>query len=109
MPKVVIIDRYGFRQEIDVASGLSLLEIARTENLDIEGRCEGSLACSTCHVMIDPEWFGKLGEASEEEEDMLDVGAVGLTATSRLACQVRIDGDLDGIVVHLPGTPRTRG
>jgi ferredoxin, 2Fe-2S len=108
MPRVVIIDRFGLRREFDIASGLSLLKFARAESLDIEGECSGSLACSTCHVVIDPAWFGKLGDASEEEQDMLDAVAVGLTATSRLGCQVRISDDLDGIVVHMPGAPATK-
>ncbi len=60
-----------------------------------------SLACSTCHVVVEKEWFDKLGEASEEEEDMLDL-AFGLAPTSRLGCQIVMTDELDGLVVTLP-------
>ena len=60
--------------------GLSVLEIAHKNSLDLEGACEGSLACSTCHVVIEPEWFDVLPDAQEDEEDMLDL-AFGLTKT----------------------------
>ena len=63
--------------------------------------CEGSLACSTCHVIVDPNWFNRLEEPSEDEEDMLDL-AFGLTPTSRLGCQIIITEDLDGLTVTVP-------
>ena len=73
--------------------------------IDLEGACEGSLACSTCHVIVDEEWFDKLDEASEEEEDMLDL-AFGLTHTSRLGCQIKMTDELDGIRLTLPSATR---
>src|SRR5581483_5609911 len=85
--------------------GLSVLEIAHKNDIDIEGACEGSLACSTCHVIVDPEWYDLLKEASEDEEDMLDL-AFGLTATSRLGCQIIITEELDGLTVRLPAATR---
>ncbi|MDH3335993.1 MAG: 2Fe-2S iron-sulfur cluster-binding protein, partial [Rhodospirillaceae bacterium] len=78
---------------------------AHKHGFDLEGACEGSLACSTCHVVVDPEWFGKLDEATEEEEDMLDL-AFGLTHTSRLGCQIKITEELDGLTVTLPSGTR---
>ena len=105
MPKVTFIERDGVRREVDAPLGLSLLEIAHNNDIDIEGACEGSLACSTCHVIIDPEWYELLREASEDEEDMLDL-AFGLTATSRLGCQIIITEELDGLVVRLPKSTR---
>src|SRR5262249_5699293 len=101
MPKMVFIDRDGTEREVDAPLGLSVLEIAHRNDIDIEGACEGSLACSTCHVIIDPEWYDLLKEASEDEEDMLDL-AFGLTATSRLGCQIIITEELDGLKVQLP-------
>jgi 2Fe-2S ferredoxin len=77
-------------------SGLSVLEIAHKHGVDIEGACEGSLACSTCHVIVDPAWFGQAGAPTEDEEDMLDL-AFGLTATSRLGCQIVMTPALDGL------------
>ena len=82
-----------------------MLEIAHRNDIDIEGACEGSLACSTCHVIVDPEWYDLLKEASEDEEDMLDL-AFGLTATSRLGCQIIITEELDGLTVRLPAATR---
>jgi ferredoxin, 2Fe-2S len=105
MPKIVFIERDGTRREVDAPLGLSVLEIAHKNRIDIEGACEGSLACSTCHVVVDPEWYELLKEASEDEEDMLDL-AFGLTATSRLGCQIIITEELDGLTVHLPASTR---
>jgi len=105
MPKVIFIERDGNRREVDAPLGLSVLEIAHKNGIDIEGACEGSLACSTCHVIVDPEWYDLLKEASEDEEDMLDL-AFGLTATSRLGCQIIITEELDGLTVRLPTSTR---
>jgi 2Fe-2S ferredoxin len=101
MPKMVFVERDGNRKEVEAPLGLSVLEIAHRNNVDIEGACEGSMACSTCHVIVDAAWYAKLNEASEDEEDMLDL-AFGLTATSRLGCQIIITEELDGLTVKLP-------
>ena len=105
MPKITFIERDGTRREIDAPIGMSVMEVARRHDIDIEGACEGSLACSTCHVIVDPEWYGRLTEASEEEEDMLDL-AFNLTRTSRLGCQIVITEELDGLTVQLPAATR---
>jgi ferredoxin, 2Fe-2S len=105
MPKMTFIDRTGARHEVEAPIGLSVLEIAHRNNIDIEGACEGSLACSTCHVIVDAEWYDLLREASEDEEDMLDL-AFGLTRTSRLGCQIIITEELDGLTVALPAATR---
>jgi len=82
-----------------------VLEIAHKHGVDIEGACEGSLACSTCHVIVDAEWFEKLGDPTEDEEDMLDL-AFGLEKTSRLGCQIVMSDELDGLVVKVPAGSR---
>ena len=105
MPKMIFVERDGTRREVDSPLGLSVLEIAHKNDIDIEGACEGSLACSTCHVVVDPTWIGKLGEPTEDEEDMLDL-AFGLTETSRLGCQLVMTAALDGLVVKLPAGTR---
>ncbi|MCK5642013.1 MAG: ferredoxin family 2Fe-2S iron-sulfur cluster binding protein [Gammaproteobacteria bacterium] len=105
MPKITFIDSDGNAKEVDAPVGLSVLEIAHKHGFDLEGACEGSLACSTCHVVVDGEWFDKLDEATEEEEDMLDL-AFGLTHTSRLGCQIKITEELDGLKVTLPSGTR---
>lgn len=101
MPKMTFIERDGTRREVDAPLGLSVLEIAHKHDVDIEGACEGSLACSTCHVIVDAEWFAKLSDPTEDEEDMLDL-AFGLEKTSRLGCQIVMSDELDGLVVRLP-------
>ena len=101
MPKLVFIEKNGNRKEVDAPLGLSVMEIAHRFDVDIEGACEGSLACSTCHVIVEPSWFARLEEPSEDEEDMLDL-AFGLTATSRLGCQIIMTEALDGLTVTLP-------
>ena len=109
MPKMTFIERNGTPKEVDAPMGLSVLEIAHKHGVDIEGACEGSLACSTCHVIIDPAWFPKLETPTEDEEDMLDL-AFGLEKTSRLGCQIVMTGALDGLVVKLPaGTRNAQG
>jgi 2Fe-2S ferredoxin len=105
MPKITFINTDGSRLEVDAPVGLSVLEIAHRHNVDLEGACEGSLACSTCHVVVDPEWYELLPSAKEDEEDMLDL-AFGLTRTSRLGCQIIITEELDGLTVSLPGGSR---
>ena len=97
--------REFLRQEVEAPLGLSVLEIAHRHHIEVEGACEGSLACSTCHVVVEQEWFDKLAPASEDEEDMLDL-AFGLTHTSRLGCQIRMSNELDGLVVKLPAATR---
>ena len=101
MPKLVFIEKNGNRKEVDAPLGLSVMEIAHRFDVDIEGACEGSLACSTCHVIVEPSWFARLEQPSEDEEDMLDL-AFGLTATSRLGCQIIMTEALDGLTVTLP-------
>ena len=105
MPKMTFIERDGNRREVEAPLGLSVLEIAHKHGVDIEGACEGSLACSTCHVIVDPEWYELVKNATEDEEDMLDL-AFGLTQTSRLGCQIIITEELDGLIVRLPTSTR---
>ena len=109
MPKMTFIERDGTRKEVDAPLGLSVLEIAHKHGVDIEGACEGSLACSTCHVIVDPSWFARLVKPTEDEEDMLDL-AFDLQETSRLGCQIIMTDALDGLVVSLPaGTRNAQG
>src|SRR5258708_20002136 len=104
MPKMTFIERDGTRREVDAPLGASVLQVARRHDIDIEGACEGSLACSTCHVIVDAEWYDLLKEASEDEDDMLDL-AFNLTQTSRLGCQIAIIEYLDGFPAPLPPAP----
>lgn len=105
MPRVTFILRDGTRREIEAPAGETLLRIAWDNDIDIEGACGGVMACSTCHVIVDPAYIGRLPPPDEEEADMLDL-AWGLTATSRLGCQIVLTDALDGLVVTL--APETR-
>jgi 2Fe-2S ferredoxin len=102
---MTFIERNGTAREVDAPAGLSVLEVAHKHGVDIEGACEGSLACSTCHVIIDAAWLTKLAKPTEDEEDMLDL-AFGLEKTSRLGCQIVMSDVLDGLIVKLPAATR---
>jgi 2Fe-2S ferredoxin len=103
MPRITFITAAGERLEIEAPSGLSVMEIARLHDLGIEGECDGSIACATCHVIVDAAYAGRLDEASAEEEDMLDL-APGVQPTSRLGCQIVLTEELDGLTVRLPAS-----
>ncbi len=101
MPRVIFLKPDGSRHEVEAPVGTSIMELARDNGLDVEGACEGAMACSTCHIVVDATWYDRLPEPTEDEEDMLDL-AYGLTATSRLGCQIVITQELDGLIVRLP-------
>ena len=105
MPKVIFELPSGEQREVNAEPGKSLLVAAQQNDIDIEGACEGAMACSTCHIIVSEDWFEKLPDASEEEEDMLDL-AYGLTRTSRLGCQITVTEDLDGLVIRVPDETR---
>ena len=102
---MTFIDADGAATEVDAPAGRTVMEIAHANNIDIEGACEGVMACSTCHVIVEAQWHGRLPPPEEDEEDLLDL-AFTLTRTSRLGCQIVITPDLDGLTVRLP--PETR-
>ncbi len=88
-------------QEVDAPAGSRLLDLAQDAGQPLEGTCEGQMACSSCHVIVDAADFAKLPRASEEEEDMLDL-ASHVTRHSRLACQIWLDAALATLTVHMP-------
>lgn len=91
--------------EVEALVGLSILEVAHSNDIDLEGACEGSLACATCHVILEEKIYNELEEPEEAEEDMLDL-AFGLTHTSRLGCQIILTKELDGMRVIIPSATR---
>ncbi len=105
MPTVVFIERDGKRKELKVPKDATLLQVAHANDIDMEGACEGSMACSTCHVLVADEWYGKLPAPSASEADMLDL-TYGVARTSRLGCQIVVTEELDGLTVRLPPTTR---
>jgi len=106
MTRVVFVSADGEnRSEVDVAPGQRLLEVAQAEGQPLEGTCEGQMACSTCHVIVDAADFARLPPASDMEEDLLDL-ASDVRRTSRLACQIMIEDGLDRLTVRMPGAAR---
>ncbi|EMD92410.1 hypothetical protein COCC4DRAFT_131200 [Bipolaris maydis ATCC 48331] len=104
--KVTFIDKDGHSSTFEVADGDNLLDIAQANDIEMEGACGGSCACSTCHVIVEDEaYYEKMEEPDDDENDMLDL-AFGLTETSRLGCQVKMSKELDGLVVRLPSMTR---
>lgn len=99
--KLTFIDPRGTAIEAEAEVGDNLLKVGQAAGLPLEGTCEGQMACSTCHVIVAPEWFDRLAEPSEEEEDMLDFAA-GARRTSRLSCQIDLTEALDGLTVSVP-------
>ena len=88
-------------REVDAPAGTNLLDLAQANGQPLEGSCEGSMACSTCHVIVAKEDFERLPPASEAEDDLLDLAA-HVTRTSRLACQLTLTADLDTLTVKMP-------
>ena len=88
-------------KEVEAAPGQRLLDVAWAAREPLEGACEGVMACSTCHVIVDAEDFANLPPATEEEEDLLDLAAHA-TRTSRLACQILLTEDMDSLSVRVP-------
>lgn len=101
MPHIIFEMPDGTRHRCQVEEGTSLLQAARQHQVDLEASCEGSLSCSTCHVVVDEAFFDLLPEASEDEEDLLDM-AFDVQSTSRLGCQIVMRPELDGMVVKIP-------
>ena len=91
--------------EVEASVGLSVLEVAHDNNIDLEGACEGSLACATCHIILEEKIYNILEQPAEAEEDMLDL-AFGLTHTSRLGCQIILTKELNGMRVRVPSATR---
>ena len=91
--------------EVVAEDGARLLDIAQADGQPLEGTCEGQMACSTCHVIVDPDDFAKLPRARAEEEDMLDL-ATGATRTSRLACQIWLKEEWGSLTVRMPAQVR---
>jgi 2Fe-2S ferredoxin len=106
MPKVVFEAMDGSCREVEVAAGTTVLEAARQFDLPITGTCGGSMVCATCHVMIDAEDRARLKPPSEDEEGTLDL-AFGVTADSRLGCQIRLTEAMDGMRIRLTSTMHT--
>lgn len=96
----------GGQREVKVATGTTVLEAAQANDLPVAGTCGGSMVCATCHVMINADDRTKLPPPSEDEEDTLDL-AFGVTADSRLGCQIRLTDAMDGVRIRFTSTMHT--
>ena len=101
MTKIIFTLTDGTEKVVKADNGLSLMEIARDNDLGIEGTCGGSISCCTCHVIIDKEWFSVVGSPNPDEEDMLDF-AFEVKENSRLSCQITVSDELEGLVIQMP-------
>ena len=102
MPRITYVEHNSKSHTIDVPKGLSVMEGAIQKNIPgIDADCGGSMACATCHVYVNKDWFSKLPEKEVGEDDMLDL-AYEPKSSSRLSCQITVSDELDGLIVHLP-------
>ena len=103
MAKITYIEWGGARHEVEVKTGMTVMEGARDNGIPgIEADCGGACACSTCHVYVDPTWVDKLPPKDDMEADMLDFAYEPDPARSRLTCQLKVTDALDGLVVQMP-------
>jgi len=97
MPKIHVTDRSGNASTLTVENGLTLMEPLRELDAGIEALCGGMCSCSTCHVFVTPEWFAKLPERQSDELELLESTENFRAGESRLACQVKVTDQLDGL------------
>ena len=102
MTKITYIEHNGTEHIIDVQNGLTVMEGAIQNDIPgIDADCGGSMACATCHVYVNDEWYNKIDEKTEGEDDMIDQ-AYEPKKNSRLSCQITVSDKIEGLVVHLP-------
>ena len=102
MPKITFIEHNGAEHTVDAEVGTSVMETAmRNDVAGIVAECGGGCTCATCLVHVDEKWYPVVGQPSADEAYMID-GAFEITATSRLACQITVTDELDGLVVRTP-------
>jgi 2Fe-2S ferredoxin len=103
MAKITYIEHGGKEHVVEVASGMTVMEGARDNNIPgIEADCGGACACSTCHVYVDAAWVEKVPAKDDMETDMLDFAFEPDEKRSRLTCQMKVTDALDGLIVQMP-------
>ena len=104
MARITYIEHNGKTHEVEVATGMSVMEGA-VKNMvpGIDADCGGACACATCHCYVDENYLGKTGEKGMMEESMLDF-AEDVRPESRLSCQIEVGDELDGLIVRLPAS-----
>ena len=106
MPHVIFIEEDGAEKKAPAELGQTILEVARANDVNIEGACGGNMACATCHLIVEDNWFQILPRLSVDETDMLEL-AYGLTPTSRLGCQITVTEELDGLILSVPSNSKS--
>jgi len=101
MPHIIFIEENGMEKKAPAELGQTILEVARANDVNMEGACGGNMACATCHLVVMSKWYDILPRPSDDESDMLEL-ASGLTRTSRLGCQIKVTKELDGLILSLP-------
>ena len=102
MAQITYVDHRGKKKTIEVENGLTVMEGAIQNDIPgIDADCGGSMACATCHVYVDNEWYGKIPKAEEAEQDMIDM-AFKPKKNSRLSCQIIVSDELNGLIVTTP-------
>lgn len=102
MPRITYIDHEGEARTVEAEIGATVMETAMKHSVSgIVAECGGGCSCGTCHVLVDDAWVGKAGDRTQEEEDQLDF-VYDVKPNSRLACQIRVSDELDGLIVHTP-------
>lgn len=103
MAEIHIIQRDGSRRTLNAPEGEVLMEVLRDENTGIEGTCGGTCSCGTCHVYVAEQWRARVGEREEDEQMMLEAleEFVELRDGSRLACQITVSDELDGLTLEI--------
>ncbi len=90
----------GSAHKIDAAPGFNAMELIRAAGVPIKAECSGAGVCATCHCRVPADWAARLPAANDDEQDKLDE-IPSADDRSRLACQIRFTGDLDGLVLEL--------
>ncbi|MGB0034362.1 MAG: 2Fe-2S iron-sulfur cluster-binding protein [Candidatus Acidiferrales bacterium] len=107
MPRVIYVSAKGESREVEVPLGTTVMAAALKNGIDgIVAECGGVCMCSTCHVFVDENFYGRLAPATDTEEAVLEISAVERRPTSRLSCQIKVTEDLDGLIVRLPERQR---
>jgi 2Fe-2S ferredoxin len=101
MTRIHVTDREGREHDIEAKDGVVLMEPLRDLADGVEALCGGMCSCSTCHVFVDPGWAGKLSPPKDDEMELLEGSECYRPGESRLACQVRVTPELEGLVVTI--------
>ena len=103
MAKIIFIEHNGTEHEVEADNGLNIMQAAVNNGVPgIVAECGGACSCATCHVQVDAEWYSKIEAPSDMENEMLEFAMGYKENSSRLSCQIKINDEMDGIVIRTP-------